>query len=240
MNVFVIENSPTAPIGAFGRHLRETHGATLDQYGPEAALAAEDRAFAADLVVTLGSPRAAYEADLAWIPAQQALLRRLQAAGRPVIGICFGAQMLAAALGGSAAMLPGQRVCQGWMVNEQAEGAWRGPWMRWHGDHCIAPPGAEVIARSGDVVQAFRLGSALGVQFHPEADAAIVADWIALLPAQGRWAPQQDAAALMAETRAHMERDGALRAALYDAMLGMVMSPRIEAAQSSPVFPGAQ
>jgi GMP synthase (glutamine-hydrolysing) len=226
MRVFVIENSPTAPMGAFGRHLRDVRGATLDQYGPEEALAAEDRAIAADLVVTLGSPRAAYETGIAWIPAQQAMLRRLQAAARPVIGICFGAQMLAAALGGSAAMLPGGRVCQGWMTNDAVEDVWRGPWMRWHGDHCTAPPGAEVIATADGILQAFRLGSALGVQFHPEADEAIVAGWIGLLPAEGRWAPQHDAAALLAETREHMAADAGRRAALYDAMLGMVMGVR--------------
>ncbi len=53
----------------------------------------------------------------------------------------------------------------------------RGPWMEYHYDACRLPPGAVALAANGHGLQAYRLGSALAVQFHPEVDRAVVKRW---------------------------------------------------------------
>ncbi|WP_159994859.1 type 1 glutamine amidotransferase [Roseomonas sp. 18066] len=215
MRVLVLENSPLAPIGHFGAWLQADRGATLDTAsGP--GLVAGAPLPEADLLVTLGSPQAAYDAD-AWIAAQRDLLSRWIADGRAVIGICFGAQMIASAIGGSVSAIG--RFHEGWMETAEVTGpVWRGPWVRWHGDHVAVPEGTEVLARSEDTIQAFRHRRALGVQFHPEANAGCVADWIGFTPA-GRL---DDPEAILAVTR---ERDASLaaqREALFSEMLRLV------------------
>ena len=57
-----------------------------------------------------------------------------------------------------------------------------GPWLQWHVDAFDVPPGANLLARSDVCPQAFAVGRSLGVQFHPEADAAIVAGWTRAYP----------------------------------------------------------
>src|SRR5690606_10118180 len=54
-----------------------------------------------------------------------------------------------------------------------------GPWLEWHRDEILPPADAEVLARNESGVQAWRLGPHVGLQFHPEVDAAIVGTWIA-------------------------------------------------------------
>jgi GMP synthase-like glutamine amidotransferase len=49
---------------------------------------------------------------------------------------------------------------------------------QWHSFHCELPAGAVALADSAVCLQAFRAGSALGVQFHPEVDAATLERWI--------------------------------------------------------------
>lgn len=168
MQVLVIENYPSAPAGLFGAWLERARGATLHVRSPEAL----DDAPATDLVVTLGSPAGAWE-DIPWVHAQRRFVQQRLAEGTPVVGICFGAQLLATAIGGRAAPM-GERTYVGWHENEEvADPVWRGPWLRWHADHLEVPEGTEVLARDRGTVQAFHHRApngtnAVGVQFHPE------------------------------------------------------------------------
>jgi GMP synthase-like glutamine amidotransferase len=103
-------------------------------------------------------------------------MRRLVAQAAPVFGICFGGQLLATAVGGTVAPM-GFRY-RGWRTNEHAAAPiWRGPWLRWHGDFITLPESVEVFATDHGTVQAFRQGNAVGVQFHPEVDNALLRAW---------------------------------------------------------------
>jgi len=95
----------------------------------------------------------------------------------PILGVCFGAQALAAALGGTVSRAPRPEI--GWHYVE-TDASWisRGPWFQWHSDRFTVPDGATELARSALAPQAFRHGRSLGVQFHPEVDGDIVSDWL--------------------------------------------------------------
>jgi GMP synthase (glutamine-hydrolysing) len=104
----------------------------------------------------------------------------------PTLGICLGAQLLARALG--AAVVPGERKEIGFhavSVDDPADPVLGGlaPGSRvlhWHGDVFELPDGATHLASSALTAhQAFRLGNAWGVLFHPEADVALVERWMA-------------------------------------------------------------
>jgi hypothetical protein len=53
-----------------------------------------------------------------------------------------------------------------------------GPWLEFHGDRCLLPAGATVLARNDSAVQAFRIGRHLAVQFHPEVDGPLLKRWL--------------------------------------------------------------
>ena len=214
MRVAVVENSPLAPVGLLGAAL-ERRGARLETVpGPEAEA---HRAVldAADFIVTLGSPKAVYDGD-DWIRWQVAYLAEAVETGRPVLGICFGAQLLAAALGGSVEATG--TLHAGWgEIQDAVDPVWRGPWIRWHGDHVRLPPQVEVLARADDTIQAFAYRHAVGLQFHPEAHGGCVADWIGMTP------PERlrgvDTAAQLALTRAREASHEPVREALLDEVL---------------------
>ena len=113
-----------------------------------------------------------------WIAEELAWLRAADAAGVPVFGICFGAQAICAAFGGQVEAIGGLEV--GWRLVESAEPEVipAGPWLEFHGDRCLLPPAATVLARNDVCVQAFRLGRHLAVQFHPEVDGAQLKRWL--------------------------------------------------------------
>lgn len=104
----------------------------------------------------------------------------------PVLGVCLGAQLVARALG--AAVRPGPAPEIGWAPvevlapDDPVLGALApsATVLHWHADVFDLPPGAELLARSAQTeVQAFRRGSAYGLLFHAEADAALVDRWLA-------------------------------------------------------------
>jgi GMP synthase-like glutamine amidotransferase len=128
-------------------------------------------------VVALGSEASAYDDGVPWLASERTALDRALAAGVPMLGICFGAQHLARALGGTVG--PAVRPEVGWLEIETFAAAVvpPGPWLQWHRDAFTVPPGGELLARSAVSAQAFRHGPHLGVQFHPEVTAAVVAGW---------------------------------------------------------------
>ncbi|GAA5030446.1 type 1 glutamine amidotransferase [Streptomyces siamensis] len=129
-----------------------------------------------DLIVSLGAPWSVYDEAAVgpWIGGELALLRKAHHLGVPVLGVCFGAQALTTALGGS--VEPSPRAEIGWVEVGTDDPALvgPGPWFQWHYDRCLLPPGATELARNAVCVQAFRLGRSLGVQFHPEITATTV------------------------------------------------------------------
>ena len=104
-------------------------------------------------------------------------LRTADAVALPVLGICFGAQALAAALGGC--VLRNAQPEVGWVTVESndAEHVPSGPWLAWHEDGFTLPPLAYELARNAFGVQAFCHCRHLAVQFHPEVTPAIVDAW---------------------------------------------------------------
>jgi GMP synthase-like glutamine amidotransferase len=132
-----------------------------------------------DFAVALGSGATATGGGPPWVEREIEWLRVADAAGLPVLGICFGAQVLAAALGGCVHRL--ERAELGWVTidSADAEHVPAGPWLAWHEDGFTLPPLAYELASNAFGVQAFCLGRHLAVQFHPEVTPAIVRDWVA-------------------------------------------------------------
>lgn len=131
-----------------------------------------------DLVVAMGSELCAADDRLQWLASERAFLAAAHKRAVPLLGICFGAQLLARALGGAVHQ---SAVCEiGWRELEDRGGdlAGSGSWFEWHFDTFEAPPGASVLAESAAGQEAYRLGRSLGVQFHPEVDGLLIEDWM--------------------------------------------------------------
>jgi GMP synthase-like glutamine amidotransferase len=114
-----------------------------------------------------------------WVGAEMQMLRDAALAGVPTLGVCFGGQLLAQAFGGSVARSTVPEI--GWydIETDNPDLVPGGPWFQWHFDRWTLPPGATEIARTANSSQAFVLGRALALQFHPEIDAKLLDVWLA-------------------------------------------------------------
>jgi len=152
----------------------------IEQAGYEIErIEASDPAFASldltepDLLIMMGGPMGVYETDKhPWIgPYLERLAERLEG-DRPTLGVCLGAQLMAAALG--ARVFAGARKEVGYaplQVLDPALDALVGvPVLHWHGDTFTLPPGGERLASTALYAeQGFRRGAnALALQFHAE------------------------------------------------------------------------
>jgi GMP synthase-like glutamine amidotransferase len=144
-----------------------------------------------DAVLAMGGPMGAGDdRDQPWLAGERELIAAVAAAGRPVLGICLGAQLLAAALGARVMSL--ERAEVGLLEVELTEEGRADPLfagldrslvsLQWHGDTFDLPDGAIRLAGSADVAnQAFRVGErAYGVQFHLEVTAEMAREWAAI------------------------------------------------------------
>ena len=130
-------------------------------------------------VASLGHDCGAGDTQVPAVAAERELLARAVEREVPVLGLCYGGQVLAAVLGGRVGPAPVPEL--GWReIRTQEPGLVPpGPWLEWHYERFTTPPGATELARTPEASQAFRLGPHLGVQFHPEATVDIVAGWAA-------------------------------------------------------------
>lgn len=170
------------------RHHREDHGGLIrDAFVRRGAHVSEELVGSVappttlagvDVLVILGSSESVYDPSLEWLDGEMQALRAASAQGVRVLGICFGAQMLCVAHGGH--VTRAERGELGWVeIDSRVSGISAGPWFQYHNDHCLLPVGAAMLATNEAAVQAFAIGRHLGVQFHPEVDAAQLTDWFA-------------------------------------------------------------
>ena len=129
--------------------------------------------------VLLGSDASLTEGPVDWVARELDWISEADAAGLPLLGICFGAQALAVAFGGTVTRLPVPE--RAWIELAERDRAVvpAGPRVALHEDAIGLPESATELARNDVGTQAFAVGPHLGVQFHPEATPTDVARWAA-------------------------------------------------------------
>ncbi len=133
-----------------------------------------------DLIIPMGSPWGAWDDECigTWLTPEIEWIREAVTSGKPVLGICFGGQLIARAMGGSVA--PGAKGEIGWTTiwSDRPDLVSNGPWFEFHYDHWQVPPGAVEIARNPVSSQAFTINRSLAVQFHPEVSYDSLHGWL--------------------------------------------------------------
>jgi GMP synthase-like glutamine amidotransferase len=178
-----------------------------------------------ELIVSLGSEFGAYQDDIEWIGHEMDFLRDASEADVPILGVCFGGQILARVLGGEVFRSDKEEI--GWLPigTRQPDLVPDGPWFQWHFDVFTAPPGAMIVAENEVGPQAYVIGRSLGLQFHPEVTTDIMDSWVRTyrheLDKHG-----VDPDGLLAETHERAETHRRNSWKLLDAFLERVARPR--------------
>jgi GMP synthase (glutamine-hydrolysing) len=166
-------------LGARGYDVR-FHDAGAEAFATDALLAP-------DLAIVLGGPIGVYEtADYPFITGEIAAIAARLAANKPVLGICLGAQMMAAALGARVAPGPVKEIgyapltLTGAGQKSVLAPLGSSPVLHWHGDNCNLPAGCECLASTPHCpVQAFaRTPAQLALQFHLETEPSRLESWL--------------------------------------------------------------
>ncbi|WP_182111301.1 MULTISPECIES: type 1 glutamine amidotransferase [unclassified Actinotalea] len=214
--VLVLQHAPWEGPGLVARVLGDHQRTTrivLDEEHP-------DLPAPADLagVVVMGGPMSADDDErYPGLRAERRLLADAVDADVPVLGICLGMQLLARALGAPVHRAHGTEI--GFAPVEVVEHdpvlaplGQRPTVLHWHSDAADLPTGATLLASTpATPVQAFRAGSALGLQFHLEVDADLLRTWLAT--------PE-----MATDLATHRVRDLAARA---PAVLGTLVPPAL-------------
>jgi GMP synthase-like glutamine amidotransferase len=192
MRILMIDHFEGSEAGIVGRALVDA-GAVIDRRAPYRGEPLPTDADGHDALVSFGGPQNALDdARFPYLAPLAALTAQFGAANKAVLGICLGSQVIAR--GHGATNILGRPIEFGWrevrptaegradpVISALGDGA---PVFHWHSDTFTLPPGAAHLASSDHTAtQAFRIGRAVyGIQFHFEADTAIVTDWSTAFP----------------------------------------------------------
>ena len=187
--VLVIQHVPHEPLGTLEAPLKRA-GVSLRFLRAANPKAVWPAAADVDGIIVMGGPQSVYEqARYPYLKRELVLLREAVDAELPVLGVCLGAQLLAAALGAKVTKNPQKEI--GWYPVMREPGAESDalcePFgqtetvFQWHGDTFSLPPGAvQLFSSPLCSQQAFRYGEHVwGLQFHVEVTAAMVRAWLA-------------------------------------------------------------
>ena len=170
----ILQHGPAGPPDILGEWLRE-RGIEYEVHNTWEAPPppVEGRPF----IASLGSPDTAGDGGPPWVRDEIETMRRAVEADVPVLGLCFGGQTLALALGGG--LEPAREPEIGWLpVTSEDDSVPPGPWAQYHYEVIRLPPGARELARTPAGPAAFRVGPHTATQFHPEATPDRMSTWI--------------------------------------------------------------
>jgi GMP synthase (glutamine-hydrolysing) len=187
VRILVIQHDDDAGLRVLEAPLAE-RGAQLEVWIPHQCAAPLEPFARYDGVVVLGGiVNPDEDAANAWLATERCCLEDALAEQIPTLGVCLGGQLLAQVAGGDAYRSPVPEV--GWFSIAAQPGLRTDPVFRdfpesfdvfeWHLYRFDPPPGSQLLATTANATQAIRVGeNAWGIQFHIEADAATVADWL--------------------------------------------------------------
>jgi len=185
MRILLISHEPQAAPGRIGRILKDrgvetdVHVVLGDPQSPDTKFPDPDDY---DAVIAFGSFSNAHDpAARSWVEPEVDYIRNLTHKGKPYLGVCFGGQLLAEALGGE--VVPaGADASEIGLVSfaDSPPSLPNGPWFTWHEDRITLPEDIDVLMSNHNAIQFFRSGSSIGTQFHPEADLELVGMWTAV------------------------------------------------------------
>ena len=176
MRALVIKPHPLEHPGTVGERLRE-HGVDLVEHVPS-----QDPEIPPldgfELLLCFGAPWSVYGEEVRpWIATLLERLRESAELDLPFLGVCFGAQAHAKALGGEVFRAERGELEVGTVDVVEPGPIEAGPWMMWHSDAFTVPPRGRLLATTGSGPQAYTFGRSLLVQFHPEITPEIFDGW---------------------------------------------------------------
>lgn len=192
--VLVVEHQSDAGVGLLGERLR-ADGIELDVTGPDTGRPIPQSLEGYDgLIVLGGNPGPLDDDEAPWLPSARSLIAEALAQDLPMLGVCLGGQLLTTVAGGRVETMPdgpeiGLKMVQ---FNEEAKSdelfsalndlpERELPAVQWHylESAQLAPSTVLLASNPACEHQAYRVGArAWGVQFHPEATATTVGEWI--------------------------------------------------------------
>ena len=231
MKVLFIQHDHVSPTGPVSERFRERGFETQEilvvqehQFGEPNVTFTFPDLNDYDVIVPLGAPWGAWDDACIgnWLTPEIEWIRAAVSSGKPVLGICFGGQLIARAMGGSVA--PGPKGEIGWVNiwSDRPDLVSNGPWFQFHNDRWQLPPGAVEIARNPVASQAFLINNSMAVQFHPELNAAGLKGWLDWGGDKKVIQDGQDPIVMMHQTEAEEADARARTFALVDAFLDQV------------------
>lgn len=184
-------------------------------------------------IIVLGGAMGGYDVGAhPYLDSERAMLVAAVDAGVAVLAICLGCQLLADALGGSAFRAP--------QVEARFEGfsspgaaadpvlrELDGPQLTFHRDTWELPPGATLLLESAQYPQAFRFGSALAIQTHPEVTPERARSWLGTDAGRRMLAEAgTDGASILAAMEKGRERSVAMARRFFEAWLAEARAGR--------------
>ena len=179
----VIQNIECERLGSLA-NLFELDGFNLTILNSQSSLIPTDFTSYSGIII-LGGPMSVYD-NYVFLKNEQKLIKKAVDMKIPTLGICLGSQLIAEAMGGK--VYPGNLKEIGWHDIEITENGSREIFngiatltntvFQWHGDTFDLPKSAIILAKSDAYVQAFRIKTAIGIQFHIEVDESMIEEWL--------------------------------------------------------------
>ena len=182
-NILVIQNIGCEHLGNLSR-LFESDGYNVLLLNSQNDLIPTDLISYSGIII-LGGPVSVYD-NYDYLKDQQKLIKKAVDMKIPTLGVCLGSQLIAEAMGGK--VYPGNLKEIGWHDIEITENGSRDIFngiatfknkvFQWHGDTFQLPESAIILAKSDTYIQAFRINTAIGIQFHIEVNESMIEEWI--------------------------------------------------------------